>query len=261
MSGSKWLIGELRRLRESAGLTQEAWGTKLHFSTSHVGAVERGERPALPDYLHAVDKVFGTTLLAFYREHIRGEWAPSWYRPFIDYENRATLLRIYQPNLVPGLLQTEDYARALLQALNVGPGELDPTLAARLDRQDLVTRAASPCRLAVVLDESSLRRCVGGGEVMRDQLKALAEAGDRTNVQIHVVPLATPAYVGLLGPLVLAAVEGRTIGYLEGHLEGRVIESPEAVTDLEVIWEAVRAYALPCAQSQELMMKVGETWT
>ncbi|ROO60976.1 helix-turn-helix protein [Micromonospora sp. Llam0] len=261
MAGSDYLISELRRLRESFGLTQEAWADRIHFSAKHVGAIERGERPALPDYLKAVDKVFGTALVRFYREFVRGDWTPVWYRPFVEYEGRATLLRVYHPTLIPGLLQTEAYARALLPAMNVPAEDVEQTLAARLDRQEIISRTTSPCRLVVILDEMAIRRTVGGPEVMREQLKALTEVGDRPNVQIHVVPLATPAYVGMYGPIVLASVEGRTVGFLEGHQEGRVVESPDRTASLESDWESIRQYALPCAQSLELITKAGETWT
>lgn len=255
MSGSEYLIGELRRLREAAGLTQEAWGDRVHFSGSHVGSVERGERPALPDYLKAVDRAFGTTLVDFYRKFVRGDWTPTWYRPLVEYEGRATLLRVYHPNLIPGLLQTEAYARDLLPAMNVPPEDVEQTLATRLDRQEIITRPVKPCRLVAIVDEMALHRQVGGAEVMRDQLTLLASAGERHHVQVHVVPLDSPAYVGLYGPIVLASVDGRTVGFLEGYQEGRLVESPEAVVGLEGDWEAIRCYALPCGHSRDLIMK------
>ncbi|MFY1655123.1 helix-turn-helix domain-containing protein [Solwaraspora sp. WMMB762] len=261
MSASEYLIEDLRRVREMLGLTQEAWGERLHFSASHVGAVERGERPALPDYLGAVDRAHGTAFMKFYREFIRGEWTPVWYRPFVEYEGRAKLLRIFQPMVMPGLLQTEAYARALLQALNTKPEELEPTLAARLDRQEIVTRATNACRLVVVLDEIVLRRSVGGPEVMRDQLKAIADANQRQNVQVHIVPFTTGGYPGVLGPMVLATVDGRTVGFLEGHLEGRLIEATDATEALEEDWETIRGYALPGQQSHEMIMEAIETWS
>jgi transcriptional regulator with XRE-family HTH domain len=260
MSGSEYLVKELRRLREAAGLTQEAWGERIHFSASHVGSVERSERPVLPDYLRAVDRAFGTTLVEFYRKFIRGDWTPIWYMPFVEYEGRATLLRVYHPTLIPGLLQTEEYARALLLAMNVRPEDVEQTLAARLDRQEVIRRTVKPCRLVVVVDEAALRREVGNPQVMREQLEALV-APDQPHVRVQVIPAETPAYVGLRGPIVLASVDGRTVGFLEGHLEGNVVESPDGVASLESDWEDIRGYALSAQQSQELIMKAAKQWT
>ncbi|WFE20763.1 helix-turn-helix transcriptional regulator [Solwaraspora sp. WMMD937] len=261
MAGSDYLISELRRLRESFGLTQDAWADRIHFSAKHVGAIERGERPALPDYLKAVDKVFGTALVRFYREFVRGDWTPVWYRPFVEYEGRATLLRVYHPTLIPGLLQTEAYARALLPAMNVPAEDVEQTLAARLDRQEIITRTTSPCRLVVVVDEAALRRRVGDAEVMRDQLKWLVSISAEQHIRVLVVPADSPAYVGLRGPMVLASVEGRTVGFLEGHLEGNVVESPDSVASLEADWEDIRGYALSVEQSRKLIMEATERWT
>ncbi|MDG4762897.1 helix-turn-helix transcriptional regulator [Solwaraspora sp. WMMD406] len=261
MSGTEWLRLELRRLREAADLSQESFGQRIHFSTSHVGAVERGDRPILPGYLRAIDNAHGTALVTLYRQFIRGEWTPAHYRPFVEYEGRATLLRVFHPALVPGLLQTEAYARALLPAVDVPPEELEQTLAARLDRQEVITRDSRPCHLATVVDESALHRLVGNPEVMRDQLKALASAGDRQHLQVHVIPADTPVYVGLLGPMVLATVEGRCVGFLERYLDGQLIESPNQIEALERKWEIIRGYALSAQQSRELIMRVAEKWT
>ncbi|MDG4766646.1 helix-turn-helix transcriptional regulator [Solwaraspora sp. WMMD406] len=259
VSGSEYLVGELRRLREMLGLTQEAWGDRVHFSTSHVGSIERGDRPALPDYLGAVDKAFGTAFVNFYREFVVGERAPVWYRPFIEHESRATMIRIYQPLIVPGLLQTAAYARAVLAAHGLHGDELETALTTRLGRQEVLNRP-QPCRLVAVLDESALLRRVAEPEVMREQLKAVAAAGERPHISVQVVPADAAAHPGLDGPFVIATVDGRSVGYLEGHLQGRVVESPDDTADLERIWEGIRDYALPGHQSLDMIMRTAETW-
>lgn len=261
MSASEYLIKDLRRTRELLGLTQETWGERIHFSAKHVGAIERGERPALPDYLATVDRALGTTFVEFYRLFVIGEWAPIWYRSFIEYESRASLIRVFQPLLIPGLLQTEEYARAALTGYRVEPDVMGSALATRLGRQEILYRQTDPCRLVAVIDETVLRRRIGNPTVMRDQLKAILVACERPNIRVQVIPADAGAYPGLDGPFVIATVEGRSVGYVEGHLERPTVESPDDTAKLEQTWECIRDYALSGPQSLELIARTAETWT
>ncbi|MFY1669370.1 helix-turn-helix domain-containing protein [Plantactinospora sp. WMMB334] len=261
MAGSEYLIKELRRVREAFGLTQEAWGQRIKFSAQHVSSIERGTRAAHPRYLESVDRAFGTAFLDFYREFIVGEAAPVWLRPFIEYEARASLVRTFQTIVIPGLLQTEAYARAVLLGHGHRGESMEAALLTRLHRQDILQREPDPCQFVAVLDESVLRRRIGSPDLMRDQLKAIVTACDSPTVAVQVVPADVGAYPGLDGPFTLASVDGRPIGYLEGHLKGRVIENPDATSDLEGIWESIRGYALPVQQSLDLIVRTAEEWT
>lgn len=260
MSASEYLVLELRRVRESLGLTQESWAERVHFSAKHVGSIERGERPALPDYLTSVDKAFGTALMKFYREFVVGEHMPVWFRPFSDHEGNATLIRAFQPLLIPGLLQTEAYAEAVLSAYRVPEDAAAIALTTRMGRQAILRRE-KPCQLAAVIDESVLTRRAGSAEIMREQLTALVEACQRPNIQVQVVPSEVGVYPGMDGPFVLASVDGRTVGYLDGHLDGRVVEAPDHTAALEGTWETIRGYALPHHQSLDLITRTAEKWT
>ncbi|MDG4767565.1 helix-turn-helix transcriptional regulator [Solwaraspora sp. WMMD406] len=260
MSGSEYLISELRRVRESMRLTQESWAERVHFSVTHVGAIERGDRPALPDYLKSVDKAFGTAFVKFYREFIVGEHAPIWLRSFIEYEGQASLIRAFQPLLIPGLLQTEAYARAVLTSFGIHGDAMESAISTRLGRQEIFKRASKPCHLVAVIDEAALHRGAGGPEVMREQLTALAEAAERPNIQVQLVPMSTDVYPGVDGGFMIATVDGRAVGYLETHVRGKVVEAPDDTAHLEHVWETIRGYALPSQQSLELIMRAAEKW-
>jgi len=148
MSGaaSAYLIAELRRRRELAGLTQEQWGAALHWSAQHVSAVERGARPIRLDYLATIDRVFNCDYSTLWELLLRTERAPVWLRPWLEHEREAIMLRWYEPLLVPGLLQTEAYARVVLTHAGVAIDDVDTTVGDRLGRQEILHRAERPCR-------------------------------------------------------------------------------------------------------------------
>ncbi|MFY1632072.1 DUF5753 domain-containing protein [Solwaraspora sp. WMMB335] len=171
-----------------------------------------------------MDKAFDTALAEFYREFVVGEQVPVWLHPFV----------------VPGLLQTEVYAREVLAVFEDDPGaDLNGLVAARIARQSILSRK-SPCRLVAVVDEMVFHREVGSRAVMREQIGALTAAAERPSVQIHVIPLGTGLYPGLHGGLVLATVDGRTVGFLDGYLRGRIVEAPDDTARLEDAWELTR---------------------
>ena len=164
---------------------------------------------------------------------------------------------------MPGLLQTEAYARALLSASALlAPEEIEQQVVARLERQEILTRDNPPL-LTVVIDEFVLRRPVGGPGVMSEQLQHLAKVGaSMPRVRIHVVPLSVGAYAGLNGPFVIATPPvGEDIVYLEGQFHGQTSDRAEDVKHAVQVWESIRGEALPHQQSLELISEVAETWT
>ncbi|MDG4789460.1 helix-turn-helix transcriptional regulator [Micromonospora sp. WMMD1102] len=246
-------------MRESLGLSQESWGERIHFSASHVGAVERGERPALPDYLGPVDRVYRTGLLDFYQEFVLGEKSPVWLRPWLEYEREASMLRYFELAVLPGPFQTEGYARALIGTTKSGVA-LEEAVAVRMAQGEILRREDPP-RVVAVLDEGLLYRPVGGAAVMHEQLRAVVDACSLPHVSVFVVPSHVGAYAGLDGPIGLATVHGRTVGVKDGPGEGTVVEDQAGMAVLERHWEAVREYALPQGASLELLRKAMESWT
>jgi hypothetical protein len=208
--------------------------------------------------------VFGAGgLFARIQRRLSEETVMPWFREWAAIEQEAEALRWSEPLFVPGLLQTEAYARAVFRASGLqSDDEVERQIAARLNRQEILTRERPPL-LTVVIDEFVLRRATGGPEVMREQLLHLAKLGTSLpRVRIHVVPASVGAHAGVDGPFVIAtSPAGENIVYLECQRPGQVLDRAEDVNWMVEVWESIRGQALPQQQSTELILEIAETWT
>ncbi|MFF5217892.1 helix-turn-helix transcriptional regulator [Micromonospora sp. NPDC000442] len=258
---ASFIVGEIRRARGAAGMTQEAFGRGAGFSASHVSAVEGGTRALTLDFARGADRALGNGGL-FERLAMK-LGTPSWFLPWLDAERGATQLRYFEPNLIPGLLQSEAYAHAVLRLdPRLTDGEVDRRVAGRLERQAILTRE-SPPQLVVVVDEGAIRRAGDGAEkMMAGQLSHLVACAERPNISIHVVPADVGLHAGLSGPLSLAHMpDGSWIGHLESQLGGDVVDRTADLDTLFERWESVRTEALPRRQSLDLLKEVANRWT
>ncbi|NES15731.1 MULTISPECIES: helix-turn-helix transcriptional regulator [Micromonospora] len=187
---------------------------------------------------------------------------PVWFRPWQEIEREAVALRSFQSVVLPGLLQTEAYARAVLIGAGTLPrADIDRHITARLARQGILRREDPP-QFTAVIDEGILRRPVGGPETMREQLAALVEACAEPHVRIHVVPSSVGAYAGLNGPFVIATCpDHRIAGYLDNQVQGQVVGDVDDLAAIMAAWENVRGEALSHWQSVDLIREVAETWS
>jgi hypothetical protein len=190
---------------------------------------------------------------------------PASFRSFVEHEEKATELRMFEHSLVPGLLQTEDYARATLERQpNVTQDQVSEWLAARMARQAVLTRKTPrPPLVWAVLDEAVLYREVGGPKVMHDQLMHLVAASELPNVTIQILPSSAGGHSGLLGAFIIADFPAeQSIVFLDDLLGGRVAEDATAVSEAAVHFSSLRSEALPKAASRDLILKVAEErWT
>jgi len=258
---------ELRRARLAAGLSQDQLGRELNFSGDLVGKVETSERAPAPGFAAGCDAVFPHLDGLFSRLlGLARRWNgphPQWFRDWVEAEQAATSLRTWQPLLIPGLLQTVSYARAILAAgPDLDADTLEQQVVARIERQAILDRPRPPV-LWVVLDETVLHRWVGSATIMREQLLHLAGLIARPRITVQVVPARSGAHAGLLGALVIAGFEGAPdIVYLETSADGQVIEKSSVVAQVTLRFETVRAEALPKDESKDLIVKVAEQrWT
>ncbi|MFC4150446.1 Scr1 family TA system antitoxin-like transcriptional regulator [Micromonospora mangrovi] len=255
---------ELRLARAGNGMSQTALAEALSYSGALVAKVETCERRPSLDFARRCDTVFRADgRFERIQRRISRETVVPWFRDWAGIEQEATALRWYEPMCVPGLLQTEDYARALLSGGGLfGADEIEQQVTTRLDRQAVLTRDRPPL-LSVVLDEYVLRRRIGGAELMREQLGHLVKLGSTLpRVRIHVVPASAGAYPGLAGHFVIAtSPAGEDVAYLEGQRHGQAVDRPEFVQQMVEVWESIRGEALSQQQSLDLMTEVAETWT
>lgn len=207
---------ELRRYREDAGLTIERAAALAGKAPSHVSRIERAEVGAsavtVEKLLEAYDvpKELRADLMQVAKEAgQRGWWQHSRYRdailgPYatlIGFESAATVIRDFEPTVVPGLLQTEEYARASLLRgpVRLLEDEIEARVEVRRQRQAILNRTQSP-ELWMILDEAVIRRTVGSAAVMREQLLHIAELASRPNIEVQVMPFRAGAHPGTLGP-------------------------------------------------------------
>ncbi len=208
------LLGsQLRMLREAKGITREEAGYAIRASGSKISRMELGrvsfkERDVVDLLgLYGVNEAEAETLVALAQEanspgwwHKYGDVLPDWFQVYVGLEEAASLIRLYEVQFVPGLLQTADYARAVVRLGQPGapPEEIEHRVSLRMGRQELLSKPGGP-RLWAVVDEAALRRPIGGKEVMRAQLVQLIEATREPNVTLQVVPFRSGGHAAEAG--------------------------------------------------------------
>ncbi|MEV5708004.1 helix-turn-helix transcriptional regulator [Actinoallomurus sp. NPDC052274] len=253
---------ELRFYREQAGLTQERLGRAIHISPSMVAMVETGRRAPRIEFIKACDQVLNTNgaLARLWKRIIKHSYL-EWFRPFVEVESEATEMLKYEPQAVPGLLQTEEYARVQLRAGRPRDTdeEIEKHVAARMSRQEIHTRKNPPF-MWVVLDEAVLRRPFGGAEVMRDQIARLVHVSQSPHVILQVLPFAAGAHPGTSGPMTLFSLPDETmLVYAEAFGDGHITGLPEEVAKCRIAFDLLRACALPPDDSVRMMAElIGE---
>jgi transcriptional regulator with XRE-family HTH domain len=264
---------ELRRLREQARLSCETVGQRLDCSGTRISRMETGRISVRPGDVRELLAVYGVTgdradtLVELAREARRKGWwhrfgpvTPSWLEPYLGLEAEAARLRDFQSMVLPGLLQTEDYARAILRAApGAGPGDdIDQQVALRMERQTVLDGSAPP-ELCLVLSEGALRVEVGGPGVMRAQLGKLAEVAGRGAVTLQVLPAGAAAHVHPISPFTIldfADPADPSVVYTE-HLTGSLLlEDPDEVRLYRMVFDRLRAEALDPGQSIDLIARL-----
>ncbi|MBV7695026.1 helix-turn-helix transcriptional regulator [Streptomyces sp. TRM70350] len=258
-------------LRERAGLKREEAARVLRVAPATIRRMETAEVALKIPYVQLLLKAYGVpddeadAFVQLAEEANKPGWwqrfhdiLPGWFSMYVSLEGAASLIRSYEPHFVPGLLQTEDYARGVLTSGAVGqarPEDIERHVALRMRRQELLIRQDAP-RVWAVMDETVLRRPVGGPEVMRAQIERLLDATKLPHVTLQVVPFATGPHPGTYGPFVLfrfAVPELPDMVYSE-YLTGAVYldARAEVATHLEVM-DRMAAQAATAHRTKEIL--------
>jgi transcriptional regulator with XRE-family HTH domain len=246
----------LRRERLAHGLSQDALGAQVFVSGSQIGNYESGKSVPPSEVVKGLDEVLGTgTELQQHADKARGEAVAPWLRSWKENEERAVIVRTFQPNLIPGLLQTEDYARTVIAAGPHSPLQVDEMTRERMERQAKTLERPDPVTLTAILGEAALHH--GGTPMMQDQLRHLVEVGRRPNVHVRIVPFTAGLHAGLTGAFAIATLpDGSPVVYLDTLVEGEVGTRMRDVHYAATVWEGICGRALPCELSRDLILRV-----
>jgi transcriptional regulator with XRE-family HTH domain len=265
------LGAELRRLREAAGLTTDRVAEALECSQSKVSRIETGQVSATPRdvrdmlELYRVDPEQREAMVQIAREaRQRGWWqkfvdVPDGVPAYVGLETAASSIDVYMSLIVPALLQTADYARAIIGAVrpDLPRREVDRRVELRMSRQALLDRDHPP-DLQVLLEDAVLQRPVGGPVVMRSQLRRLLEAAERPTVTVQVLPVAAGAHAGMDGPFTIfgfPAPAEPDIVALDSAADALYLEGPEDVRRYRKVFERLLPAALSPTESADLIAR------
>ncbi|MFD8522101.1 helix-turn-helix domain-containing protein [Streptomyces capillispiralis] len=250
---------QLKLFRERAGLDRARLGSLTGYSASTIASFEQARRIPPPKFIDQVDEVLqaGGVLGASKEEVARAQY-PAFFRDAAKLEAEAVELHVYANQAVPGLLQTEEYARAIFMMMRPPmPDELiEQRVGARLDRQGILS-SHDALLASFVMDEAVLRRPIGGRGILRGQLEQILLMGQQRNVEIQVMPLDREENAGMAGPFTLIETkEGRRIAYAEVQNVSRLQTERDRVRALEAKYGIIRAQALTPRESLAYVEKL-----
>jgi transcriptional regulator with XRE-family HTH domain len=249
----------LRFLRNKQELSGEAVGRLIKTSNSEVSRIETGQVRLDGKRAGLIDKAWDTggifALLVWYASLGHD---PEWFAQYKELERRARFVRIFQAQVVPGLLQNEDYARALIKG--DPSADIDAILAERMGRQQILTADPAP-QLGILLSQNALEWPVGSPEIMRAQLTSLLEASERYSVRVVPRTFEAGAYPGLDGSFTLMSGDDYgEVAYTESPEGGRLVSSPPDVRKFAIRYDRNSGKALPEGSSRDLIRKVMEAY-
>ncbi|WP_245623285.1 helix-turn-helix domain-containing protein [Spirillospora albida] len=270
------LAAELRRLRKEAGLTREDVAERIGCAPVTITRVETGQSGARVGEVSLMLDVYGVVgdereaLLQVAKDaRKRGWWhsysgaIPSWFQVYVGLEEEATSIQDYQPEVVPGILQTEAYGRATYLAEAVVPvgQEIDRQINLRLERQKRILEADNPPDMWFVINEAVIRRSVGGITVMQDQLDHLVRLSHLPNITLQVLPFTAGAHPGMQGGFRILDFPNPAdpaVVYVEYRRGSLFLEKADDVSSYTSVFNHLRAQALSRTESRDLVMAAAQ---
>jgi transcriptional regulator with XRE-family HTH domain len=267
---------ELRRLRETKGMTAEEVAERLLVSQSKISRLENGRRSIsqrdvrdLCGVYEVEDHRVVDSLMQMAKDSRQQGWWHAFgdipYSVYIGLETDAASLRVYEPQVVPGLLQTRPYAEALIAGAlpESGTNDIEKRVSVRLRRQERIRDTDHPLRLWVVIDEAALRRQVGDKQLMREQLEHLVELSHQPHVTVQVLPFAMGAHPGINGQYAILEfpdASDSSVVYIEGVTSDLYLEKANDVQKYSVMYEHLRAQALNVDQTRQFIADIAKMY-
>lgn len=257
---------EIRKLREQTGTSAEAITEMLNWRGDKLGRIEDGGATMVAAEVEALVNLFELDADAAERLRAMGVEArkrsqygriADWARTFVEWEAEATEIRCHETALIPGIMQTEAYARALVKGGLSNPAEHEQMVNDRLSRQQVLTREAAP-RISAVIGEAAIRCRVGDGKVMAEQLERLLELSEEPYITVQVLPFTAGAYPALGWPFTILTLthEEITAVYAEDLTSADLLDGPSHVHAYELAFEQAQVGALGPVDSRSLLAKV-----
>ncbi|MCO6009816.1 helix-turn-helix transcriptional regulator [Actinoallomurus purpureus] len=254
---------ELRFRRETADLSRNKLAEALGCTPQWIGKVEACEKPPSEAFAQDLDTCFATEGL-FHRQwkkikkYRRSKVLLPGFPQFAELEAQAEIIRAFSAQVIPGLLQTEDYMRALMST-SQGPRALDERVAGRIERQTAVFDRETPAQAWFVIDEAALHRNIGGRDAMRTQLAKLTHLASSPNVHVRVLPFESVTYAGLDGMFIsLTLPDGTEIAYHEGPGVNQLTQELTTINEYRVRFDLVMGESYPRSESLKMISKTLE---
>jgi transcriptional regulator with XRE-family HTH domain len=249
----------LKALRVKAGMDRETFGKHVGYSPATIAAFEQGRRIPLPRCIDKADEVLGADgLLKGWKTEVEKAQYPGYFRDMAALEAEATALCVYAAHAMPGLLQTENYARAVFRMRRplLDDDVIEERLAARLGRQRIFSRRPAPL-LSFIVEEVVLHRPTGGRATLRGQLEQIMLVAQQRNVEVQVMPTDRDDHAGFGGPFILIdTVDERRLAYTEVQEDSRLYCDQKKVRTLEARYGILRSQALTPSESLEFIEKL-----
>jgi transcriptional regulator with XRE-family HTH domain len=273
------LAARLKELRDGTGFTLTEVAERLEINQGSLSRIENGERGTSPVRVRALLDLYGVDddtqrsdvldLVRADKEQQKPWWrkystvlTATRYDGYLALEAGATYLANYQPMLVPGLLQTEDYARSVISQMrmDLSPPEVESLVKVRMERQNSRLGGEHPTKLWAILDEAVLRRTIGSAEVMREQMGKLTETSEQPNITVQLLPFSLGAHPGLYGPFVVLTFPDPTpnLVWLENPKNSVYLESTEDVANYTEIFDQLRACALGPSETRNRIAQISK---
>ncbi|MFI8521402.1 helix-turn-helix domain-containing protein [Streptomyces sp. NPDC085481] len=267
---------ELRRLREAKNMTAEQVAERLLVSQSKISRLENGRRSIsqrdvrdLCGVYEVEDERVVDSLMQMAKDSRQQGWWHAFgdipYSVYIGLETDAESLRVYEPQIIPGLLQTHAYAEAVINGAlpESAPADIDKRVTVRTRRQDRIKDEERPLRLWAVIDEGALRRVVGGKQLMVEQLEHLIEQSHLPHVTVQVLPFEMGAHPGISGHYAILEfpdTSDSSVVYIEGVTSDLYLEKAQDVAKYSVMYEHLRAQALNAEQTREFVTRIAKEY-